>query len=534
MADSDTPKSQTPNDDPWLGQTLAGYLILRRLGEGGMGVVYLAQHQSLDRLAAVKFLPAEMAHDEAFVELFLREAKAAAKLAHPNIVDVHDAGVVGENIYYFIMEYVEGRELASILKDMGTIPPAQAAEYIRQAASALAYAHKKKIIHRDIKPENLLLTSESVIKVVDLGLAKWAGEEQSMLTQTGDIMGSPIFISPERLRDPHTADPRSDIYSLGGTFYNLVTGKIPYEGSSPVIMARHLTDPVPDPRDVNPDLDDAISQIIMKMMAKDLADRYQTMEEVEAAIKDYQSGKSATPAVAPAAGGKPGWLIPAVVVAVAAVGGFFVASLYFKPSAPKSEAPAAVKEPAERPKSAEPAKPVEPPKPAKPPLVIAHFNSDSRMNLLNDVFGAWASSPPDPVGRCSEKIFPRGGVDGTGCWQIDYDISTHKSFGGIWMHLHGLDATGYDAFRFRARTNNASSLSFIVELKVDVGSSRITGSQVIRDVGKDWIEVEIPLKSFKLPALKPLYEMTIVFNQEVTGGGKGTLFLDDIEFVRKP
>src|SRR6185295_15889276 len=228
----DSAQPQASDSDPWIGQTLAGYVFLRRIGEGGMGVVYLARHQSLDRLAAVKFLPAEMAHDEAFIQLFLREAKAAAKLSHPNIVDVHDAGVAGDNIYYFIMEYVEGRDLHSIQEDLGTMPASQAAEYIRQAASALAYAHKKRIIHRDIKPENLLLTHEGVIKVVDLGLAKWAGEEASALTQTGDIMGSPIYISPERLRDPNTVDPRLDIYSLGGTFFHLVTGKIPYEGSS--------------------------------------------------------------------------------------------------------------------------------------------------------------------------------------------------------------------------------------------------------------------------------------------------------------
>src|SRR3989344_2979558 len=138
MADDDIPQPENAEDDPWIGQNLAGYVILQRLGEGGMGVVYLARHQSLDRLAAVKFLPSDMVNDAAFIELFLREAKAAAKLSHPNIVAVHDAGVMGENIYYFIMEYVEGRDLRSIQEELGTMPVPRAVEYLRQAASALA------------------------------------------------------------------------------------------------------------------------------------------------------------------------------------------------------------------------------------------------------------------------------------------------------------------------------------------------------------------------------------------------------------
>jgi len=520
----ETPRPQDAHDDPWIDQVLAGYIIIRRLGEGGMGVVYLARHQSLDRLAALKFLPAEMASDASFVELFLREAKAAAKLAHPNIVDVHDAGVVGDNIYYFIMEYVEGRDLNSMLNDLGTIPPAQAVDYIRQAASALAYAHKKQIIHRDIKPENLLLTNEGVIKVVDLGLAKWAGEESSMLTQTGDILGSPIYISPERLRDPHTNDPRSDIYSLGSTFYHLVTGKIPYEGSSPVIMARHLTDPVPDPRDEAPDLDEPLARIIMKMMAKDVRDRYQNMEEVEAALKAYESGEAASGSMK--AAGKNRWLVPTITALLIAG----VAAAILLPKLKKTEAPPPTQPPAvikvETPKPIEPPKPVEPP---APPRVVADFNTDTRMNKLGGTFGSWGSSRPQPVGKAGEEVKREGGVDGSGFWKIDFDITTKGSFSGAWMKLNDLDVSNYDTFAFKARAEGVDKLNLAVELK-----GRSVGRQVVRDIGPEWKSIELPLKNFRLTSPKGLTELTIVFDTENTGGRKGVLCLDDIEFIKKP
>jgi serine/threonine protein kinase len=524
------------DEDPWINQVLAGYIILRRLGEGGMGVVYLARHQSLDRLAAVKFLPAEMASDASFVELFLREAKAAAKLAHPNIVDVHDAGVVGDNIYYFIMEYVEGHDLNSMLKDLGTVPPEQAIDYIRQAASALAYAHKKQIIHRDIKPENLLLTTEGVIKVVDLGLAKWAGEEQSMLTQTGDILGSPIYISPERLRDPHTNDPRSDIYSLGSTFYHLVTGKIPYEGSAPVIMARHLTDPVPDPREENPSLDDGLALIIMKMMAKDVRERFQTMDEVETALKEYRSGGKVTGQTSSPAGRNP-WLAPAVLVVVAIGFAIILVSIFKKPEPTKAEIKTETAAPAIQPRPVpvpvvEPPKPVEPVKPVetpKPPRVVADFNTDSRMNKLGGTFGSWGSSRPQPVGKAGEEVKRSGGTDDSGFWKLDFDITNKGSFSGAWMKLNDLDVSDYDTFGFKARAEGVDSLNFAIELK-----GRSVGRHVVRDVGPQWKSIEIPIKDLRLTSTKGLSELTIVFSGETTGAKKGFLCIEDIEFIKKP
>jgi serine/threonine protein kinase len=288
------PSSDTSLFDPWIGQNLAGYSIIQRIGEGGMGIVYLARHQSLNRLAAVKFLGAHMVSDKAYVERFLHEARGAAKLNHPNIVQVYDAGSMGEDVYFFIMEYVEGKDLGTLLREMRIIPVGEAVKFARQACAALAYAHRNQIIHRDVKPDNFMLTAESTIKLGDLGLAKWTGDEASGgMTQTGVVMGTPFYISPEQVRGAKDVDARADIYSLGASLFHMVTSKIPFEGPSPaVIMAMHLNNAVPEPSRINPALDRDICAIIKKMMAKKPEERYQSMDEVDAVLAEYQSRKS--------------------------------------------------------------------------------------------------------------------------------------------------------------------------------------------------------------------------------------------------
>jgi serine/threonine protein kinase len=278
--------------DPWIGRTLASYRVIRRIGWGGMGVVYQAQHISLERYAAFKFLAANLAVDKTYVGMFLREAKAAAKLNHPNIVAIYDYGSVGEDVYYLVMEFIEGRDFRTILREQFVLPVPEAIHYVRQVCSGLGYAHKKKIIHRDIKPENLMLTEDRIVKIGDLGLAKWMGEDSGSLTQTGLVMGSPFYIAPERLRGETDIDETTDVYSLGGTFFHLLTGKVPYEGTAPVVMAKHLESPIPNPVDVNPSLDARLGEIIMKMMAKDRKTRYQTMQEIDADLADYESSLS--------------------------------------------------------------------------------------------------------------------------------------------------------------------------------------------------------------------------------------------------
>jgi len=279
--------------DPWIGQMLSGYHVIKRIGEGGMGIVYLARHQSLDRLAAVKFLGAHMVNDASYIQRFFQEARAAATLNHPNVVSVYDAGTAGENVYYIIMEYVEGTNLRLLVQQRGRLLVPEAVGYIRQAALGLGFAHKKGIIHRDVKPDNLMLTVEGTIKIGDLGLAKLSGSDDGGMTGTGAVLGTPYYISPEQIRGAKYVDTRTDIYSLGGTLYHLLTAKIPYEGSSPaVIMAMHLNDPVPDPRKARPPLDQDICDIIQKMMAKKLEDRFQSMEAVDEALRAYQSQDS--------------------------------------------------------------------------------------------------------------------------------------------------------------------------------------------------------------------------------------------------
>jgi serine/threonine protein kinase len=277
--------------DPWLGQDLAGYKIMERIGEGGMGIVYLGRHESLGRLAAIKFLGAHMVSDKAYIDRFLHEARGAAKLNHPNIVQVYDAGTMGGDVYYFIMEYVSGKDLGMLLRDMHIFSVGEAVTYIRQAAAALGYAHNKQIIHRDVKPDNLMLTGDNIIKVGDLGLAKWTGDEaHGGVTQTGVVMGTPFYISPEQVKGARDVTARTDVYSLGATLFHLVTSKIPYDGSSPaVIMAMHLNNPVPEPSKINPALDRDICNIIKKMMAKKPDDRYQTMDEVDQVLAEYLS-----------------------------------------------------------------------------------------------------------------------------------------------------------------------------------------------------------------------------------------------------
>ncbi|MBV9464093.1 MAG: serine/threonine protein kinase [Verrucomicrobiae bacterium] len=269
------------------GAIIGNYVLLEELARGGMGIIYLAHHQSIERLAAVKFLGKHLTHDELYIQMFLHEAKAAAKLQHAGIVTLHDAGCLDPETYYAIMEYVKGQDLATLLDKQGLFTVPQAVNYVRQAAAALGYAHRNNIIHSDIKPENFLLTDDGTIKVCDLGLAKRVGR-RNLLDDSGLVMGSLFYIAPERLRDAACTDARSDIYSLGACFFQFVTGQIPYTGTPEAIMKAHLAGELPEPRDLNPSLDEEISAIIRKMMSPQPSQRFQTMEQVIDILGTYQ------------------------------------------------------------------------------------------------------------------------------------------------------------------------------------------------------------------------------------------------------
>lgn len=281
-----------PEPDPLVGQRVSNYEIIRRLGQGGMGVVYLARHVTLERDVAIKFLAGQLSSNQDYVDRFLREARSAAKLNHPNIISVYDAGSQ-DDVYYFVMEYVEGQDFARLLKQVKRFPELEAIGHVRKAADAMAYAHQAGIIHRDLKPENLILTASSEVKVGDLGLAKEVNADDSSLTMSGVVMGTPFYISPEQVRGARDVDHRTDIYSLGATLYHLVTGVVPYRGSSPAeIMSKHLTEPFPWPQAVNPELSEAVCRVMYKMMAKEPGERFANMREVSQVLGEIADGQA--------------------------------------------------------------------------------------------------------------------------------------------------------------------------------------------------------------------------------------------------
>jgi len=271
-----------------VGEIIGNYEVLNEIGRGGMGQIYMAKHRTIGRTVAIKFLNTILTADPLYTDRFFREAQAAGKLSHPGIIALYDAGCLDNEMYYLIMEYVEGRDLHSVVSEQGVFSVGDAANIVCQVAEALGYAHTAGFIHRDVKPENLLLGKDGTIKICDLGLAKRIGDD-GLITQRGMIMGSPNYMAPERLSCSLTIDARADIYSLGAALFFLVTGRIPYEGTPPVIMSKHLSAPLPDPHEVRSDLPDDICNIIRKMMEKDPAARHQSMAEVFEALAPLRS-----------------------------------------------------------------------------------------------------------------------------------------------------------------------------------------------------------------------------------------------------
>lgn len=264
--------------------TLTSYLLKRKLGEGGMGSVYKAIQRSLDRPVAFKLLDPELGKNKQFVKRFSQEAKLLAKLDHPNIVKGIDFGQSG-NIYYYIMEYLEGYDVAKIVKDNGPLSLKHALVATIQMAKALEHAQAKKLVHRDIKPENIFICSKWRAKLCDLGLAKW---KSSNLTTHGTIIGTPHYCSPEQAKGKNDVDIRSDIYSLGASFYFMLTGKPPYEGEKPVVVySRHISDPPPDITKEREDLPQWVNKFIQKAMAKKVAERIQSPSDIIKILEVY-------------------------------------------------------------------------------------------------------------------------------------------------------------------------------------------------------------------------------------------------------
>src|SRR3989449_7307237 len=264
------------------------YRIQRKLGAGGMADVYLAEDQELGRRVAIKILNSRHGNDDQFIERFRREAKNAAALNHPNIVSIYDRGEA-EDTYYIAMEFLDGRTLKELIVGRGAAPINVAVEYARQILSALRFAHRHGIVHRDIKPHNVLVDAEGRVKVTDFGIAR-AGTSQ--MTEAGSIVGTAQYLSPEQARGS-PVDQRSDVYSLGIVLYELLTGTVPFTGDTPVEIAmKHLSEvPVP-PSELRDDVPDDLDLVVLRALAKDPEDRYQTAEEMNADLARIQRGLS--------------------------------------------------------------------------------------------------------------------------------------------------------------------------------------------------------------------------------------------------
>lgn len=270
------------------------YVVIDKLGQGGMGTVLLAKHRRMDRQVAIKVLPVTILESKDAVARFYQEVKVAAQLTHPGIVHAYDAGE-HHGFHFLVMEYVPGHDLAQVLVQLGPIPAPMAIDYIMQVAAGLEYAHHKGIVHRDIKPSNLLLNDEGRIKILDMGLARLGNsldQESSLhLTTTGQVMGTVEYMSPEQAEDARQADARSDIYSLGCTFYRLVTGNGPFSRDTIVkTILAHRDAPIPVIDTGSPD-DESTNCLFQKMVAKDPANRFQTTTQLVEAIRQIEDGQ---------------------------------------------------------------------------------------------------------------------------------------------------------------------------------------------------------------------------------------------------
>jgi RND family efflux transporter MFP subunit len=338
--------------DPLL---VDNYVILDTLDTGGMGLVFKALHRSMNRVVALKLLPASMMSARDTVKRFQREVQAAAALKHPNIVAAYDADE-SEEVAYLVLEYVEGTNLFRLVKEEGPRTLAQGADYVRQAATGLAYLHSRGIIHRDVKPANLILANDGTVKLLDMGLVRFASSEDlsccemdQELTQAGIVIGTVAYMSPEQALDTRSADQRSDIYSLGCTLFFLLTGRSVYhEETGMQTLLAHREQPIPSIREFCEEAPVSLDAVFRTMVAKRPADRLQTMEEVIAAIDACVPGLASTtdrlarpvsnsPKLMTAARRKPVWQsrrfrVGALITAIAAalVAGVYLAVILIR------------------------------------------------------------------------------------------------------------------------------------------------------------------------------------------------------------
>jgi len=284
------------------GFQLGQYRILDQLGQGGMGRVFKAIHQTMHRVVALKVVTSQLVKTEQGRQLFMREVRAAARLMHPNIVTAYDANQIGDR-HFMVMEFVDGPNLEQLVGEKGPLPVGQACDFIRQAAIGLQFALENHMVHRDIKPANLLVQraggsardSQCVVKILDFGLARLHQRNpddelgsNTILTKENLVMGTPDYLSPEQARDLHKVDIRSDLYSLGCTFYFLLTGQVPFPGGSTLEkLVRHGTEEAKPVLSLRPEIPPPVAAIVYRLMAKQPAERFQTPAELAAALVPF-------------------------------------------------------------------------------------------------------------------------------------------------------------------------------------------------------------------------------------------------------
>lgn len=256
-----------------VGDRFRGYVVERLLGNGSLGAVYLVRHEVLDTIYALKALFPEVAKENAdYVKRFLREAKIATRIRHPNLVAVHDCGYdESRELYYIVMDYVSGGDLRQALAFAGRFAPDRAVEVVLQVASALDAAQEYHVVHRDIKPENIMIQPDGTVTLVDLGIAKADGLRDSLCTEAESVFGTPAYVAPEQAVDASAVDVRADIYSLGVVLFEMIAGRVPYDGpNAPQMLVQTLsTEPFPDIRDITPDVKPELAIIIRRMCVKE-------------------------------------------------------------------------------------------------------------------------------------------------------------------------------------------------------------------------------------------------------------------------
>ena len=412
-----------------IGETFGNYRVTELIGEGGMGVVYLAEHPGIGRRAAVKILRPGLTDNPELARRFFNEARAANAIRHPGITEVFDCGTLPSGTSYIVMELLEGENLAARLRDRGPLPEADARRIAAQTASALAAAHAAGIVHRDLKPDNLYLVPDDrdataeMVKVLDFGIAKLGqngSNVNSVRTRTGSVMGTPSYMSPEQCRGTREIDHRTDIYALGVILYEMLCGRPPFvsEGFGEMVHL-HISQPPPPPRTINPSIPEDLERLILWCLAKEPDERMQTMADVHAALTGRptpaarptaKTARPQTPAPAPTPttftqagagaiatgvmGRSRGRRTSAIVVAVLALGGAALwltrGSWESRPEATVTVAPA----PSSRPIAPAVASPPAAPAKAAPKVTAAIVSEPAGARVVREKDGAVIGMTP--------------------------------------------------------------------------------------------------------------------------------------------